>query len=200
MCLPFPSSVSLRASASVTAAYNCQSAPSSTLDPCDSSIPLTSSHPPIFIPDRQAAADAASAATTRNLQRLHQARLASPWGNFSSIACSGLDHQYPSNRAIEGTRNSPNWRQDDYQDTRRKTCVFSRACVIAGRVTVFLPPAMRGKTANAYNWLSFEEGMVHAYSWEARWTRGSWDEVRSASMISFCSLWCNGCNSGLALQ
>ena len=48
------------------------------------------------------------------------------------------------------------------QDTRRKTCVLSRACVIDGRVTVFLPPEMKGKTPNAYNWLGFEEGMVHA--------------------------------------
>ncbi len=39
--------------------------------------------------------------------------------------------------------------------------VFSRACVIDGRVTVFLPPEMKGKTPNAYNWLGFEEGMVH---------------------------------------
>ncbi len=42
------------------------------------------------------------------------------------------------------------------------TKVFSRSCVIDGRVTVFLPPEMKGKTPNAYNWLGFEEGMVHA--------------------------------------
>jgi hypothetical protein len=43
----------------------------------------------------------------------------------NSIALFGT--QLPE-RGLQGTANSPNWKQEDYQDTRRKTCV--RRCVI----------------------------------------------------------------------
>lgn len=187
LCLESAHSDTLIPLASATASFDCPetmssssstttTAAASSLLLCDHSVPLLSSHSPIVLPDTASAAAAAALATAVNLKHLNEARARSPWANHSSVKCSGLEHLYTMGFAVQGTANSPNWKQEDYQDTRRKTCVFSRACVIDGRVTVYLPPEMKGKTPNAYNWMGFEDGMVHAYSWEPRWTRGSWDE------------------------
>jgi hypothetical protein len=73
LCLPHPSSVHLLPTAAAAASFNC-AAPSSSpataalVQTCAFTVNLSSSYPPIMIPDRDAAAAAAAAATDANIR------------------------------------------------------------------------------------------------------------------------------------
>lgn len=123
LCLPHPSIAYLLPSAAAAASFNCPALSSSPataalVQTCAFTVNLSSSYPPIMIPDRDAAAAAAAAATAANLrvsapfvmssppsvtplQHLNGARARSRWANHSSIKCSGLEHLYSFGGSIQ---------------------------------------------------------------------------------------------------
>jgi hypothetical protein len=72
VCLPLPPTLHLLPSASATVSFNCRPSPSPplSLPTCSVSVNLSSSYPPIHLPDRDAAAADAAASTAVNLKVL----------------------------------------------------------------------------------------------------------------------------------